>query len=76
MANVEQWVSDRLHDVLGISDKYLTQYMIGHASKAKSAEAFIQTLRDTDTVAIDKDVIAFSEELWKKVKSILKLFIL
>ena len=50
--------------------------MIGHASKAKSAEAFIQTLRDTDTVAIDKDVIAFSEELWKKVKSILKLFIL
>ncbi|XP_026111212.1 pre-mRNA-splicing factor ATP-dependent RNA helicase DHX16-like [Carassius auratus] len=29
LANLWQWVSDQLHDILGLSDRYVAQYMIG-----------------------------------------------
>ena len=64
---MEQWVGDKLHEVLGISDKYLAQYMLGLATKSKSTDAFIEALRKTDTVPIDKEIITFAGELWNKV---------
>uniref|UniRef100_A0A671VR94 Pre-mRNA-splicing factor ATP-dependent RNA helicase DHX16 n=1 Tax=Sparus aurata TaxID=8175 RepID=A0A671VR94_SPAAU len=38
MANLEQWVNDRLHDILGLSDRYVSQFMIGTARKASSSQ--------------------------------------
>jgi len=62
-----RYVGDRLHDLLGISDKYVAEYFIGLASKSSSPASFIQQLRDTDTVNVDQPMIAFAQELWNKV---------
>jgi len=61
------YVGDRLHDLLGISDKYVVDYLIGLAGKSPSAAVFVQKLRDTDTVTVDDNMVAFAQELWNKV---------
>ncbi|XP_069571153.1 pre-mRNA-splicing factor ATP-dependent RNA helicase DHX16 [Brachyistius frenatus] len=67
MAGLEQWVSDRLHDILGLSDRYVSQFMIGTARKASSAEDFVTRLEQTGTIDIDHSVSAFAKELFEKI---------
>ena len=67
MANLEQWVSDNLHDILGLSDKYVSQFMIGSARKASSHQDFVARLQQTNTIDINERVIAFAKELYDKV---------
>uniref|UniRef100_A0AAQ5XW66 RNA helicase n=1 Tax=Amphiprion ocellaris TaxID=80972 RepID=A0AAQ5XW66_AMPOC len=62
MANLEQWVNDRLHDILGLSDRYVSQFMIGTARKASSPEDFVTRLEQTGTIDIDQSVTAFAKE--------------
>ena len=62
-----RYVGDRLHDLLGISDRYVIEYLIGLAGKSTSAVNFVQKLRDTDTVTVDDQMVAFAQELWNKV---------
>lgn len=69
MANLEQWVSDRLHDILGLSDRYVSQFMIGIARKASSSEDFVTRLVQTGTIDIDQSIISFAQELYEKVYS-------
>uniref|UniRef100_A0A671VUB8 Pre-mRNA-splicing factor ATP-dependent RNA helicase DHX16 n=1 Tax=Sparus aurata TaxID=8175 RepID=A0A671VUB8_SPAAU len=66
MANLEQWVNDRLHDILGLSDRYVSQFMIGTARKASSSQDLVHRLEQTGTIDIDQSVIAFAEELFDK----------
>lgn len=70
MANLEQWVSDRLHDILGLSDRYVSQFMIGVARKASSPEDFVGRLEQTGTIDIDQSVTAFAKELFEKVVTV------
>uniref|UniRef100_A0A3Q1ETC8 RNA helicase n=1 Tax=Acanthochromis polyacanthus TaxID=80966 RepID=A0A3Q1ETC8_9TELE len=67
MANLEQWVNDRLHDILGLSDRYVSQFMIGTARKASSPEDFVTRLEQTGTIDIDQSVTAFAKELFGKI---------
>ncbi|XP_034467437.1 pre-mRNA-splicing factor ATP-dependent RNA helicase DHX16 isoform X2 [Hippoglossus hippoglossus] len=67
MANLEQWVNDRLHDILGLSDRYVAQFMIGTARKAMNAEDFVTRLEQTGTIDINPSVIAFATELFDKI---------
>ena len=67
MSDLERFVSDRLHTLIGMSDKFIAQYFIGLASKSASVGLFLQTLKDTDTVVIDDKMTAFAEEVWRKV---------
>ncbi|KAM9353294.1 pre-mRNA-splicing factor ATP-dependent RNA helicase DHX16 [Symphorus nematophorus] len=67
MANLEQWVNDRLHDILGLSDRYVSQFMIGTARKASSSQDFVTRLEQTGTIDIDQSVIAFAQELFDKI---------
>ena len=67
MSSLETWVNDKLHDILGLSDKFIGQYLIGLAKKAVSADDYVQNLKDTGTVDIDDRMIKFSHELWNKV---------
>ncbi|XP_060937300.1 pre-mRNA-splicing factor ATP-dependent RNA helicase DHX16 [Limanda limanda] len=67
MANLEQWVNDRLHDILGLSDRYVSQFMIGTARKAMNAEDFVTRLEQTGTIDIEPNVIAFARELFDKI---------
>lgn len=68
MAGLEQWVSDRLHDILGLSDRYVAQFMIGLARKSSASQDFIARLKETGTIDIDQRVTAFAEELYNKVQ--------
>uniref|UniRef100_A0A3B3Z6Z0 RNA helicase n=1 Tax=Periophthalmus magnuspinnatus TaxID=409849 RepID=A0A3B3Z6Z0_9GOBI len=67
MAGLEQWVSDRLHDILGLSDRYVSQFMIGLARKSSSADDFVTRLQQTGTIDIDQSVTGFAHELYAKV---------
>ncbi|KAM9723759.1 pre-mRNA-splicing factor ATP-dependent RNA helicase DHX16 [Menidia menidia] len=67
MAALEQWVSDRLHDILGLSDRYVSQFMVGVARKASSADDFVSRLEQTGTIDIDQSVEAFARELFQKI---------
>ena len=71
MASTERWVNDRLHDILGISDKLIGQYLIGLAKQSTSASNFVEKLRDTGTVDVDANMTQFASELWEKVGIIL-----
>lgn len=67
MANLEQWVNDRLHDILGLSERYVAQFMIGTARKAASPQDFVYRLQQTGTIDINQSVTAFAHELFDKV---------
>ncbi|KAK7885945.1 hypothetical protein WMY93_025566 [Mugilogobius chulae] len=67
MAGLEQWVSDRLHDILGLSDRYVSQFMVGLARKSSSAEDFVERLQQTGTIDIDQSVTGFAHELYAKI---------
>uniref|UniRef100_A0A8C9Y8Z8 RNA helicase n=1 Tax=Sander lucioperca TaxID=283035 RepID=A0A8C9Y8Z8_SANLU len=67
MANLEQWVNDRLHDILGLSDRYVSQFMIGTARKASSPQDFVTRLEQTGTIDIEPSVVAFAQELFDKI---------
>ncbi|KAK3088261.1 hypothetical protein FSP39_016720 [Pinctada imbricata] len=64
---METWVNDKLHDILGISDKYIGQFLIGLAGKSSSPSDYVEKLRDTGTVDIDTKMVNFAHELWNKM---------
>ena len=63
----ETWVNDKLHDILGISDKYIGQFFMGLASKSESPGELVQRIKDTGTVDVDEQLTAFANELFHKV---------
>ncbi|XP_033730590.1 pre-mRNA-splicing factor ATP-dependent RNA helicase DHX16-like, partial [Pecten maximus] len=67
MEMLETWVNDKLHDIVGISDKHITQYMIGLAKKAATTDHFVESIKDTGVIDIDTNVLNFARELWGKV---------
>lgn len=69
MAHVETWVSDRLHDILGMSDKHIAKYMVGLAQKSTTKQDLIEKLKNTGTVDVDESMVSFLNELHEKVRS-------
>ncbi|XP_028656562.1 pre-mRNA-splicing factor ATP-dependent RNA helicase DHX16 [Erpetoichthys calabaricus] len=67
MAGLEQWVSDQLYDILGLSEKYVPLFLIGTAKRSSSEEDFIQRLKDTRTIDIDQRMTVFAKELYRKI---------
>lgn len=60
-------MSDRLHDILGLSDRYVSQFMVGLARKSSSADDFVARLQQTGTIDIDQSVTGFAHELYEKI---------
>ncbi|CAD5115917.1 unnamed protein product [Dimorphilus gyrociliatus] len=67
MSQLETWVNDKLHDIVGMSNRQLTEFMIGLGKRAVTPEEFIEKLRDTNTIAIDDVSSNFAVELWHKL---------
>ena len=67
MSLTERWVHDKLFDLLGISDKYIAQFLIGLASKSNCYEDFIQRLKETETVTVDNTLTEFAKDLYNRV---------
>lgn len=67
MAGVEQWVSDQLHSILGMSDRYVAQFLINMAQKSSSQRELVEKIRDTGTISVNDEVVGFVGQLWEKV---------
>ena len=61
------WVSDRLHDMLNISDKNIAEFLLGLCRKSSTPDAFLDKIRETETIDINDSVKSFANELWSKV---------
>ncbi|XP_059826821.1 pre-mRNA-splicing factor ATP-dependent RNA helicase DHX16 [Hypanus sabinus] len=67
MASLERWVSDQLHQLLGLSDKYVAQFLIGTARRSGDPHDFVRRLESTGTIDITPSVRLFAGELWAKI---------
>ncbi|XP_022085325.1 putative pre-mRNA-splicing factor ATP-dependent RNA helicase DHX16 [Acanthaster planci] len=61
------WVRDSLHDLLGISDHYIADYLVGLAGKSSSGGDFIRRIQDTGTIDVNAAVNKFAHRLWEKL---------
>ena len=66
MAAQLAWVSDRLHEILGLSDRQVAEFMIELANKAKSPEELTRKLQSSAAVQINPEVEVFAAELWTR----------
>ena len=66
-ADLRVWVNDNLHDVAGISDKTIADFMIGLAKQSKSSGEFIEKIRETETLDITSALSTFANELYQKI---------
>ncbi|CAG7818252.1 unnamed protein product [Allacma fusca] len=67
MNSVERWVNDKLHDILGLSDRTVGNFIISLAQKSSSEDNLIERLEATGAIDIDPNVISFAKELYGKV---------
>lgn len=69
MSMIERWVSDKLHDILGMSDRTMAEYFVALAKKSSSADGLIDKIKDTGTIEVDSNVISFARELFERVNN-------
>ena len=67
MADLERFVGDQLHSLIGMSDRVIVQYFIGLAGKSPSVDVFLEKLKETDTVPIDQKMTSFAADVWHRV---------
>lgn len=60
-------MKDRLHDVLGMSDRHVAQFLVGTARRSSSAADLLSRLNDTGAIDVTDKVRSFAEELWVKL---------
>ena len=62
-AEIVDWVSDELHDILGLSDRYIAEYLVGLARKASSTQNLITKLENTGAITVNEEVRQFYHQL-------------
>ena len=60
MSDTLTWVSDRLHDMLDISDRNIAEFLLGLCRKSSSPEIFLEKIRETETIDINDGVKSFA----------------
>uniref|UniRef100_H2YMB0 RNA helicase n=1 Tax=Ciona savignyi TaxID=51511 RepID=H2YMB0_CIOSA len=66
-SSTEVWVGDKLHDILGLSDKHISHFLIGLCEKSYSPDEFIDRLRKTGALTMTSQMVDFAMELYDKV---------
>ena len=61
------WVSDKLHELVGISDKSIAEFILGLCQQSKTPADFITKIRETDCIDINDQVSLFATELHAKI---------
>ena len=67
MADTVEWVSDQLYEILGLSDHYTAEFLVGLAKKTSSTDTFLSQLQDTGAITINDSVRDFASQLWQRV---------
>ena len=60
------WVSDKLHDILGFSDKHTVEYLVNLSKNTKTSDSFREKLQGF-LGTLDGDVLNFANDLWQRV---------
>ena len=66
MAGIKEWVSERLHEILGLSDRQVAEFMIELARKSRNAGELTRKLQNSGTFQVSPEVERFAAELWNK----------
>lgn len=66
-SGLDQWVRDELHDVLGISDRYIAEFLVGLAKRSTTSSDLVQRIRETGTIDISDAVIQFAGDLFNRI---------
>uniref|UniRef100_H2YMB1 RNA helicase n=1 Tax=Ciona savignyi TaxID=51511 RepID=H2YMB1_CIOSA len=56
-SSTEVWVGDKLHDILGLSDKHISHFLIGLCEKSYSPDEFIDRLRKTGALTMTSQMV-------------------
>ncbi|XP_066474343.1 pre-mRNA-splicing factor ATP-dependent RNA helicase DHX16 [Tiliqua scincoides] len=65
---LERWVSEELHGLLGLSERHVVAFMVGLAKRSRSSEDLLARLEETDTLRVaDPAARAFAQRLWERV---------
>ena len=65
-SELRTWVSDRLHDVIGLSERNVVDYLMACAKKADSPQALISMV-ESGGMDVTPDLRAFTDDLWQRL---------
>ena len=63
-----RWVQDQLHDVIGMSNKTMAEFMISLAKRSKSSDQLAQRLQSEFNFTAGAKTSGFSTELFSRIK--------
>ncbi|KAL7986308.1 hypothetical protein Chor_011474 [Crotalus horridus] len=65
---LERWVSNQLHTLLGLSERHVVAFMVGLAQRSRTPEDLLTRLEETETLRVtDPTARAFAQQLWDRV---------
>ncbi|KAF7235610.1 Pre-mRNA-splicing factor ATP-dependent RNA helicase DHX16 [Varanus komodoensis] len=65
---LERWVSEQLHTLLGLSERHVVAFMVGLARRSRAPEDLLARLEETETLRVtDPAARAFAQQLWERV---------
>ena len=64
MAETVAWVSDQLHELVGLSDRQVAEYITELAKRSKTCEEFTRKLKSIDAIKMNSAVEEFVDKLW------------
>ena len=67
MGDQVTWVSDQLHEIVGISDRSIAEFILGLCQQSKSPEDFLDKIRETGAIDVTEKVAGFAAELYGKI---------
>ena len=67
MSDIKQWVNDELHDILGMSDNLLSEYIVDLAGKSKSVNDLMFDLQKSAGVPKTGKLEDFATKLYMKL---------
>ena len=63
---IVSWVSDRLHEIVGLSDRQVAEYITELAKRSPSKEELLGKLQSVGALSMGAAVETFACELWNK----------
>merc|ERR1712013_77461 len=73
MGDQVTWVADQLHELVGMSDRSIAEFIIGLCEKSKNPADFIDRIKETGTIDVDDKVSVFASELFNRIPRELSL---
>ena len=67
MSDQVTWVSDQLHELVGISDRSIAEFILGLCQQSKSADDFLEKIKDTGAIDVNDKVAGFASELFGRI---------